>query len=44
MATSTRTAYSHHVLRAALEGYVPITLRQFVALRASIAFSATTGA
>lgn len=44
MATSTRTAYSRHVLRAALEGYVPVTLRQFVALRASIAFASTIGA
>ena len=44
MATSIRTAYSRHVLRAALEGYQPITLRQFVALRASMAFSATIGA
>ena len=44
MATSIRTAYSHHVLRATLEGYQPITLRQFVALRASIAFSVITGA
>ena len=44
MATSIRTDYSHHVLRATLEGYVPITLRQYVALRASMAFSATIGA
>ena len=44
MATFIRTAYSRHVLRATLEGYVPITLRQFVALRASIAFAGTTGA
>ena len=44
MAISIRTAYSRHVLRAALEGYQPITLRQFVALRASMAFSGTIGA
>ena len=44
MATSIRTAYSHHVLRATLEDYQPITLRQFVALRASLAFSGTIGA
>ncbi len=44
MATFIRTAYSHHVLRAALEGYRPITLRQYVALRASMAFAGTTGA
>lgn len=44
MATSIRTAYSHHALAAHLGGYVPLTLRQFVALRAYMAFSATTGA
>ena len=44
MATSIRTAYSHHALRAALEGYQPLTLRQFVALRASMTFSSTIGA
>lgn len=44
MARSIRTAYSHHMLRAALGGYLPLTLRQFVALRASMAFSETFGA
>jgi len=44
MAISIRTAYSHHALRATLDGYIPLTLRQFVALRASIAFSGIIGA
>lgn len=33
-----RTAYTRHVLCAHLGGYQPLTLRQFVAVRASMAF------
>jgi hypothetical protein len=33
-----RTAYSYHALRAITGGYSPLTLRQFVALRAAMAF------
>lgn len=33
-----RTDYSRHVLRATREGFHPLTLRQFVAMAASINF------
>lgn len=38
MSLHLRTLYSRHVLTAHLSGYQPLTLRQFVAVRASIAF------
>ena len=43
MSTSIRTAYSLHALSAHLNGFQPLTLRQFVALRAAMAFSTTIG-
>jgi hypothetical protein len=33
-----RTAYSHHLLRAHVEGFAPLTLRAFVSLAAHAAF------
>lgn len=38
-ATSIRTKYSHHILRAHLEGFTPLSLPQFVALVAPISFN-----
>ena len=35
---SIRTMYSRHALHAHLGGWQPLTFRQFVAIRASIAF------
>lgn len=43
MNTSIRTAYSLHSLHAHLGGYQPLTLRQFVALRAAMVFATTIG-
>jgi hypothetical protein len=38
MSLKMRSLYSRHVLCAHLGGYQPLTLRQFVAVRASMAF------
>jgi hypothetical protein len=38
MSSKLRSRYSLHVLHAHLGGYQPLTLRQFVAVRAAMAF------